>query len=374
MNANLTPENTMSVNVTSPNGGEIWKGGDPHTITWNMENDWYPDNDILVEIYCCYIGSSGPWMHIDTVVGLESYTWNSVPPVDYTNCYIRVNCTDPDFLSTEDISDGPFKIDSTPPAPASNVRAELDGLGVRIHWDHTPSPDLDHYEVYWRMNAFNPTGNSYASSINAGNNTTAFHANVGSENPQRYFYQIRTFDKVGHETRTTIQAGKYGKTLSTFTHPDGWFLCGLPLEVSNNSVENLMQSIDGDFHVMVYRNHVWLHYCTYWPPQLNTLHETYQGEGFWLNVFNNDRLAIAGTVTDVMISLETGWNLVAFPYTGPMSVSALLPIIPGASQIMISDPSSPYNIKIATGSEILNPLDGFWVYVNFDTVWPAVNY
>jgi hypothetical protein len=370
------------VQVVSPNGGEAWIGGSSHDILWEMGDNAYPITDLVADIYYSTTGPGGPWIPITTVVGVTSYNWNPVPAVDSNNCYIMINVTDPAMLVATDTSNSSFTIDSTPPEPATNARAELDGTCVRIYWDASVSTDVDQYEVYWAMNSWDPSGDSYANMIFAGLNTDCYHSNVGVNNPQTYYYQVRTYDLAGHEVRTAIQAVKIGSTQSIFANPSGWFLMGLSLQVSNNSVEYLLkgQGLPGNCdHIMLHRGGQWLHWAPYWPPSLNTLTYILTGESFWMHFTGNSRWCVAGRVLDYVVPFDAGWTLVAYPFaqrfkTSGEIMSHLAANCPDYDQMLIANHTQPYRIAIPSGTENIYDYQGFWIHVTADTAWTVTNY
>jgi hypothetical protein len=310
------------------------------------------------------------------------YDWDPVDMIDSDQVRVRVVVTDTDIMMGQDSSLADFEIDSTPPSQAMNVHAELEGTGVRIYWAASVSTDVDHYEVWWRMNAFDPTGNTYSSFFDVGLNTDVYHANVGTINPSSYSWQIRVFDFVGHETRTTLQAAKYGSTQSTVINPTGWFLLGCPLPQTDTTVEHVLQSAPVDF-VRLYRGGVWLSWCAYWPPSLNTLTDIYTDEGFWAHYTANGRYVLAGYIEDKAMTLHAGWNCVAYPFalrnmnTASIDIQLLgnCPGYPGMmGGMLIADHTQPYHLKTPTGTENIFHNQAIWIWVSADTTWTVTNY
>jgi len=383
------PQVPPTVDLTTPDGGEIWMGGSSQNISWTMSDSFDPIDALIVDLEYSTNGAAGPWTPI--ALGLTgfpgnpcSYNWNPVVSVDSTAVRVRVTVTSTGALSAQDMSLGDFEIDSTAPAPVTNIMAELtyiyEGTNhVDITWDASPSMDVDHYEIYYIANNWDPTGASYNFLADKGLLTSHRHSNVGNMNPSSYFWQVRTYDVAGHETRTTIQAGKIGSTQSIFANPSGWFLLGYHLEVVNTTVEYVIQTLNVD-HVMLFRNGVWLHWASYWPPSQNTLTDIYQGEGFWVHLTGNGRFCLAGRITDLAIPLKAGWNCVAYPYaTRQMTTANIMADLTSScpcyeGPIYIMDPSAPYLIAPATGTETLGHGPGFWVKATTDCMWTVTNY
>jgi hypothetical protein len=277
-----------------------------------------------------------------------------------------------------------FAIDSTAPAPATNARAELDGTGVRIYWDESTSADIERYEVFYIMNGWDSSGDSYASSLNAGLNTDILHGGVGISNPQSYFYQVRTYDIAGHETRTTIQAAKYGKTLSYLMNPSGWFMLGSPLAQSDTSLNHVIQGQNfpaGWDYAMSWDSAttVWDSYLKGRPGPLNGFTDITNDMGFWLHITGNARWATAGYLTDMAIPMKAGWNLVPYAFAArSMSSSAVETELTlncaGFDSWEIFDHTADYRLKNPIGSESISHGDAFWVHVSFDCTWNVFNY
>jgi hypothetical protein len=385
----FTITNLPTVDLSCPDGGEAWMGGSAQHIWWNMSDSVGNVDTLTVNLY--YSTDSGATYPNVIATGLTGFTenpcfylWDPIPVLDYTTVKVKVEVSDPYPRTVDDTSQNDWTIDSTAPAPATNVRAELEGTGVRVYWDASASPDIDYYEVYYVMNSWDSTGNTYASSLYAGSNTDVLHSSVGISNPQSYFYQVRAFDFAGHETRTTIQAAKYGKTLSIILNPSGWFMLGSPLIQSSTSLNHIMQGqnlpSNWDFAMIWDANSdYWLSHLTSRPNSVNDLSDITNELGFWLHINANARWTTAGFVSDMAIPMKTGWNLVPYPYAvRSMSASAvatdLVANCAGFDSWEIFDYTEAYRLKIPTGSELLAHGDAIWVHVTADCTWNVLNY
>jgi|GEM_PF-717988 len=387
--AEFTIDNMPVVALSSPDGGEIWMGGTSQNIQWVMSDSNGSIENLVVDLY--YSTDSGatyPNMIVTGLTGFTanpcSYVWNPIPVIDSNTVRVKVTVTDSFPHTVEDTSQNDFAIDSTAPAPATNARAEIVGSSVRIHWDASASADIDRYEVYYVMNGWDPTGNSYTNFLSAGLNTDVLHIGVGTSNPQSYFYQVRTFDIAGHETRTTIQAAKFGKTLSTFLNPSGWFMLGSPLVQSDTTLNHVLQGqslpTSWDYAMAWDENaDAWTSHLTTRPSSVNDLHDIYNDMGFWLHINANARWTMAGYITDMTIPMKSGWNLVPYSFAArSMSASAigthLTANCAGFDSWEIFDSAADYRLKTPTGTEMLYHGDAIWVHVTFDCDWNVVNY
>jgi hypothetical protein len=385
----FTITNVPNVDLSSPDGGEAWMGGSTHYIWWNMSDSGGNPDTLTVDLY--YSTNSGATYPNAIATGLTgfianpcSYLWDPVPYLDFTTVKVKAFVSDPFPHTSEDTSQNDFAIDSTAPAPATNARAELEGLGVRIYWNPSASADVDHYEVFYVMNAWDSSGDSYSASLNAGLNTDILHSGVGINSAQSYFYQIRTYDMAGYETRTTIQAAKYGKTLSYLVNPSGWFILGSPLVQSDTSLNHVIQGQNfptGWDYAMSWNPNgvVWNSYLKGRPNPLNDLADISNEMGFWLHVTGNARWTTAGYITDMAVPMKAGWNLVPYAFAArSMSASAvesqLTANCAGFDSWEIFDQTAAYRLKIPTGSEPLAHGDAFWVHVSVDCTWNVINY
>lgn len=90
-----------AVEMTYPNGGELFTVGDSMPITWTRSG---ASPAVLVE-FSSDGGSN--WISLDTVSDANSYTWDAAN-VDSTDCLIRV--TNTKYTNIKDTSDAAFEI------------------------------------------------------------------------------------------------------------------------------------------------------------------------------------------------------------------------------------------------------------------------
>jgi PKD repeat protein len=109
------------VDLTYPDGGEIWSGGVSHRIWWNMSDTEDTDNTLL-RVWVNYsLDSGGSWTAIagaQNIVGManpNAYDWNVPNTINSNQARINVTVQDTDGMSSFDVSLADFTIDSTPP-------------------------------------------------------------------------------------------------------------------------------------------------------------------------------------------------------------------------------------------------------------------
>jgi hypothetical protein len=382
-----------SVDLTAPDGGELFKGGTSATIWWNMTDAEDDVSNLTVNLL--YSLDDGMTFPNIIASGLRdfagnpcSFEWNPLPVIDSSSLRVRIDITDLDFMTDSDESTASFSIDSTAPQPATNVFAELTGTNdVTISWTASPSPDVDYYEIWFIQNDWDPTGGSYGllASVPAG--TSYVHTNKGVNNVGTYFYQIRTYDLVGYETYTLVQAAKFGRTLSFSINPNGWFLLGSSLVQSDTSLAHVIQGqglpAGGWDSAMAWDgvNEKWISHVEGRPPFFNDLTDINNEMGFWLHITGNARFCTAGYVSDINIDLKAGWNLVAYPYAERMKTTAEIEVdllancmnyVPGS--LTIFDYTQQYGINTPNGTEQIPNEEGLWIQVVSDTTWTVTNY
>ena len=86
----ITPAGTpCSITVTSPNGGQTWKRGTSHAVTWTYSGSCGPTVKIMLLKAGGEVGTIASSAPIGSV-GLGSYTWN-INPTGATGSDYRVS-------------------------------------------------------------------------------------------------------------------------------------------------------------------------------------------------------------------------------------------------------------------------------------------
>jgi hypothetical protein len=384
------------VNLTAPDGGEIWLGGSSQTIFWDMGDDQDETTELTVDLfYSTDGGASYPNPIATGLTGFAAnpcqFDWNPIPLIDSSSMKVKVDVIDTDMMSDTDESSLTFTIDTTAPQPATNLHAELTGINdITVYWDLSVDDggglnDVVRYEIWYVQNGWDSTGASYGylATVPAGTNNYV-HLNRGVNNQNSYCYQIRTFDIVNREVNTLVQAAKFGRTLAL--SQDDWWLLGSCIAQSNTSLNHVIQGqglpANWDY-VMTWdpTNDKWISYLKGRPDSLNDLSDITNEIGFWLHITGNSRFTTAGYVTDLSIDLGAGWNLVPYPYAQRSKTAGEIEsdlttncptYVPGSLRIF--DYNEPYGIKTAAGETISNNEEGFWIQVTTDTVWTVTNY
>lgn len=103
----------LSVRLTSPNGGEVWKAGEKRTITWLVSEG----ADITSSTILCSTDSGSTTELVTILQGNPaSFTWN-VPHLTSTGCLVLIEVSDSKGNRARDQSDSTFTITKPDPRP-----------------------------------------------------------------------------------------------------------------------------------------------------------------------------------------------------------------------------------------------------------------
>jgi len=108
------------------------------------------------------------------------------------------------------------------PQPPVNLTCTPSGSDLQLDWEHTSSPDLDHYNIYIAPNPFDfdlGTPNATTSG------TTWTHVGA-ADTSINYFYMVRAVDQAGQEEQNEVKVGRYRARLKA-----GWNLLTPPIDV-----------------------------------------------------------------------------------------------------------------------------------------------
>jgi len=137
-----------AVTLTSPTGGEEWRGGVVHTITWTA-SDATSGLRAATPITLSYsTDGGGSWATIAVTNNVGSYNW-TLPPVDSAQCQVRVQAVD-QAGNVGRTQSANFIIDST--TPTATIMSPATGALVSGTVNIVGTADdthFDHYEVQY---------------------------------------------------------------------------------------------------------------------------------------------------------------------------------------------------------------------------------
>jgi len=131
-----TADPAPTVDLTDPDGLEVWTGASAHTIWWNMSDN--TPGDLTTTLEYSTNGAAGPWTAIFTNLpraqGVNSFAWTVLCP-STTTARVRVTASDGVPQSSFDISAANFSIDCSAPTIISTSPGDGDfdvGVGDPI--------------------------------------------------------------------------------------------------------------------------------------------------------------------------------------------------------------------------------------------------
>jgi hypothetical protein len=159
----------------------------------------------------------------------------------------------------------------------------------------------------------------------------------------------------------------------------GWNFVSLPLEISDNDLDLLLQSIDSHYDAVQFyeafnSNEPWKHYSISKPAHLNDLSSIKKTMGFWVHIVNSNgaNLTVSGTNLESIqnITLYKGWNMVSFLSTIPKMKSAATTVLMGPIHILGTDNShNPSLVRTINEDDLLYPKNGYWLFSPIEQDW-----
>ena len=126
-----------AVTLTAPNGGEIWAGGQPHTLTWTA-SDTVGLASAPITLSVSYDNGANWTLIAGSQANTGSYPWTPSATINSNQVLIQVEAQDLAGNRASDRSDAVFTIDSAPPAVPLNLTATPPA------WTNNPS-----FNVAW---------------------------------------------------------------------------------------------------------------------------------------------------------------------------------------------------------------------------------
>jgi RHS repeat-associated protein len=160
---------------------------------------------------------------------------------------------------------------------------------------------------------------------------------------------------------------------------EGWNLISLAVKPENQSIANVLSSIQGQYDVveaLVYtpQGLEWKVYIPGWPPGANTLRYLDETTGIYIKMREDATLTVTGqAIESTTIELDKGWNLIGFPsLTNNDVVLATENIEPRLIAIFeyeprLEQPWKYYNPNVPPFVSNLHSLKegyGYWINVN----------
>jgi parallel beta-helix repeat protein len=270
-------------------------------------------------------------------------------------------------------------IDITLPAKPTNVNAKLEGINhqhVNITWSKA-SDDLQplgttKYEVFYGT-VYDPDGSGYVFlaevPADGSSNYHYVHQNAGNDNPDDYFYYVKSYDSSGNSAKNDTQVAKFTRSLQAGKH-----IISTPLKQSDESINIVLQTLE--FNIAWYYDNTNMldPYKSFNPSRpFNNLVSVNHTMALRVIVTENSNFTVAGVVPETTtIELKAGWNFVGYPSFIDRTVADALDGIV-YERIEGYDDTPPQYIRLYTDSDIMKPGFGFWIKVPFDQDWVLTN-
>ncbi|UCG68064.1 MAG: hypothetical protein JSV09_09515 [Thermoplasmata archaeon] len=161
---------------------------------------------------------------------------------------------------------------------------------------------------------------------------------------------------------------------------EGWNLVSFPYIVSDTSLENVLDSIQGEYDIIQCFDSSddldpWKQFNVLKPPHMNDLHGLDNGIGFWIHIIDSDGadLIVDGESPTLpqYVPMKRGWNLVGYPSsTQNLRNNALNNLAYGVEidSIEYFD-SITETIKGLEEGDYMEPGHGYWIHATQDCTW-----
>lgn len=251
-----------------------------------------------------------------------------------------------------------------------------------------PNP-VDEYETCTiNVTAFDPDGDYLSYDWHASGGSIEGNGSIVIYHPPEIFQQQveYTINVIVSDTHGAIVEGSVNVTVTTkipiFTLDiplyEGWNLISIPVRVADNSIENVLSSIDGKYVSVWSYNNGWN--FSVFSTSLKSKSEIKSIEsefGYWIKMLTDSVLKITGkTSTDTFTKLNAGWNLIGCKSIFAKNIDKILqPISDHIISIWGYDNQlkqwQQYTIdgsSRANSLEIIEPCKGYWFNVKNECI------
>lgn len=194
--ADFTIKVPHTVQLTSPNGGELLTGGSTFSIKWTTSGG----TGLTISLFLSTDGgASYPTTIASGIADSGSYTW-TVPSIDASNARLKASATNSLSETVEDASDADFSIDST--APFLTILSPSAGTvwreGVQsINWSVTEAVGLKKNSLNISYSTDDGGNWSVITSLGDSSFTTYSWTVPAATNTENARMRISVFDNIG---------------------------------------------------------------------------------------------------------------------------------------------------------------------------------
>ncbi len=249
----------------------------------------------------------------------------------------------------------------------SNLTPNDDKSDLSISWSPSTSADLKHYDICL---GDSPSVLSPWETHTQWNHSSFVENGLGDENNTNRYYKVRATDKVGNTNECDIIVGKIGTNMTS-----GWSLIGNSFLEGNTNLARALTTAAWDFarcYDAYDQANPWKSNVSDRPSILNTLESLNQTTGIWTHVNTEEIYVAAGTVKNITLNLQQGWNLITYPHHETMTVETALTGLPWDIVEGFNE-SAEYDLMNLAPSDYLYPGMAYWIHMTSAAVWDAVN-
>lgn len=292
------------------------------------------------------------------------------PSVAIDNTYVYVVWQDERRDPRGDIYFSKAVITQAPLQP-TELTATIWEENITLNWTASPSPDVDHYDIYVSNNPFVFDFSAPDAQTLDATTLTWNHTNAAIDG-KNYYYVVRAND-TSYQSENSNKAGKVIISLNY-----GWNQVSLPLTQKDTKMSEVLKSIDGNYNV------VWWYDAEggTWHSSFNDLTDINHTMGLWLHMKSVDSLTVVGAMpesTDIV--LNRGWNLLGYPSFKSRSLSNALNGInwQNAQHYDAFDANDHWKNNHVRKPVFMNDLSylkaghGYWIYVHNECIWSVEN-
>ncbi len=263
----------------------------------------------------------------------------------------------------------------TGPTPGiASPSIDVEGDNVYVVWDDRQD-DGDHHEVYYKCS--NDSGISWSADLRLSYNLSRWSLwpRISVENDTKHLVWWDKITNVNHQVMYK-RSPDFPDPTYNITLNEGWNLVSLPLEQSDESLDQVLSSITGKWDIIQIYDPLspepWKTNNTYKPESLNDFDTLNHKVGFWINITEPGgvNLTVSGYIpTSTTIPLYAGWNLVGYPTLNDTMTVANALFGTTADSVEVFDLGEPYRIKEVGPTYVMKPGEGYWVHLVEDSVW-----
>jgi len=208
--------------------------------------------------------------------------------------------------------------------------------------------------------------------------TTLFNTqnpgDITFDNPGTYTINFRVQDEKeewGNPSALTVEVLEAVEQDFSIQLKQGWNMLGIPMMVEDNSVQNVLKSIEGKYDRLFAFDNGWTDFAIGKPAFLNSLTTLNNQHGYWIFMLEDAELKITGLPSlGIHYNLNKDWNLIGVPVQQSITPT-LIPNLIGifmwdANTWKIYSPEKPPFLNTLTQ---LDPGYGYWVRVSEAGVW-----